>query len=189
MNKTHINRFLTAVALMAISLSASAQKYPDGIVDKTVAVIGNEMIRISQLEEEVNMMKAYGMITEDVEEILEYYFRACSIRVTAIDLARIGLVFANGGVLPGTKEALFDKKFCQHINAVLITSGMYDGSGEFALKVGIPAKSGVGGGIMAVVPGKKGNGIYSSALDKKGNSIAGVKALEMLSDRLELSVF
>ena len=64
MNKTHINRFLTAVALMAISLSASAQKYPDGIVDKTVAVIGNEMILISQLEEEVNMMKAYGMISD-----------------------------------------------------------------------------------------------------------------------------
>ena len=64
MNKTHINRFLTAVALMTISLSASAQKYPDGIVDKTVAVIGNEMILISQLEEEVNMMKAYGMISD-----------------------------------------------------------------------------------------------------------------------------
>ena len=135
------------------------------------------------------MMKAYGMIRDDVEEILEYYFRACSISVTAEDLARIGLVFANGGKLPGTKDPLFDKKFCQYINAVLVTSGMYDGSGEFALKVGVPAKSGVGGGIMAVVPGKMGIGIYSPALDKKGNSIAGVKALEALSDALELSIF
>ena len=135
------------------------------------------------------MMKAYGMISDDVEEVLEYYFRACSIRVTAEDLVRIGLVFANGGKLPGTERPLFDKKFCQYINAVLITSGMYDGSGEFALNVGVPAKSGVGGGFMAVVPGKMGIGIYSPALDRKGNSVAGIKALEQLSSNLELSIF
>ena len=71
----------------------------------------------------------------------------------------------------------------------MMTCGMYDGSGEFAVNVGVPAESGVGGGIMAVVPGKMGIGLYSPALDSKGNSIAGIKALEMLSEKLDLSIF
>ena len=135
------------------------------------------------------MLKAYGIINEDAEEVLDCYFRACSIKVTSIDLARIAFVLANKGKDPITGEKLFDKKHAKYINAVLMTCGMYDGSGEFAITVGIPAKSGVGGGIMAVVPNKMGIGIYSPALDSKGNSCAGIKALELLSRELELSIF
>lgn len=135
------------------------------------------------------MLKAYGLIDAEVEEVLECYFRACSIKVSCIDLARIAIVLANGGMDNKTGKRLFDKRYAQYINAVLMNCGMYDGSGEFAVNVGVPAKSGVGGGIMAVAPKRFGIGIYSPALDNKGNSFAGIKALEMLSQELELSIF
>lgn len=135
------------------------------------------------------LLKTYGMIKDDVEEVLDCYFKACSIRVSCEDLARIGLVLANHGKSPFTEETLFPKEYANYVNAILITCGMYDGSGEFAVKVGVPAKSGVGGGIMAVVPSKMGIGIYSPSLDPKGNSIAGIKALEQLSCELNLSIF
>ena len=135
------------------------------------------------------MLKAYGIINEDAEEVLDCYFRACSIKVTSVDLARIAFVLANKGKDPITGEKLFEKKHAKYINAVLMTCGMYDGSGEFAITVGVPAKSGVGGGIMAIVPNRMGIGIYSPALDSKGNSCAGIKALELLSRELELSIF
>ena len=110
------------------------------------------------------MLKAYGLVKDNIEEILDCYFKACSIKVTAMDLAQIALVFANGSISPKTNKRLFDKKYTQYINAVLMTCGMYDGSGEFALNVGVPAKSGVGGGIMAVVPNRMGIGIFFSCL-------------------------
>ena len=135
-----------------------------------------------------HMLKAYGMINDDVEDILDCYFRACSIKINSFDLAKIAYVFANKGKL-FMGEYAFDKDYAKYINAVLMTCGMYDGSGEFALNVGVPAKSGVGGGIMAIVPGRIGIGIYSPALDSKGNSCAGIKVLEMLSKELELSIF
>ena len=136
------------------------------------------------------LLKTYGMIGEnDVEEVLDCYFRACSIRVTCEDLAKIGLTLAAHGKSPFTGERIFPKQYAYYVNAVLMTCGMYDGSGEFAVKVGVPAKSGVGGGIMAVVPTRMGIGIYSPALDKKGNSVAGIKALEALSKKLYLSIF
>lgn len=136
------------------------------------------------------MLKTYGMIGDaDVEDILDCYFRACSIRVTCEDLAKIGLTLASHGKSPFTGERIFSKQYANYVNAILMTCGMYDGSGEFAVKVGVPAKSGVGGGIMAVVPTRMGIGIYSPALDKKGNSVAGIKALELLSKKLYLSIF
>ena len=135
------------------------------------------------------LLKSYNMIQDDIEEVLDIYFRACSIKVTCADLARIGLTLANHGCTPYTGERLFPTEYANYANAILMTCGMYDGSGEFAIKVGVPAKSGVGGGIMAVVPTRMGIGIYSPALDSKGNSIAGNKALELLSKELYLSIF
>lgn len=135
------------------------------------------------------MLKAYGLIADDVEELVDCYFRACSIKVSCVDLAKIAMVLADKGKHVRTHEQLFNAEYATFVNAVLMTCGMYDGSGEFALNVGIPAKSGVGGGIMGVVPGKMGIGIFSPALDSKGNSLAGIKAMENLSKKLNLSIF
>ena len=135
------------------------------------------------------MLAAYGMISDPAEEILDCYFRACSISVNCRDLARIAHIFANHGVCPATGEQLFPVRYAKYVNATLATCGMYDGSGEFALTVGFPAKSGVGGGILGIVPHRMGIGVFAPALDKHGNSVAGVQALAMLSQSLDLSVF
>ena len=135
------------------------------------------------------LLKSYGLLEGNVEEVLDCYFRACSIKVDCRDLANIALVLANRGKDRATEERLFPRRYATYVNAILTTCGMYDGSGEFALNVGVPAKSGVGGGIMAVVPTDMGIGIFSPALDSKGNSVAGIQMLERLSKRLYLSIF
>ena len=135
------------------------------------------------------LLKSQGLLEDDVEEVLDCYFRACSIQVDCKALAHIGAVLSNRGRIPQTDERIFPAAMAQSVNAILTTCGMYDGSGEFALRVGIPAKSGVGGGIMAVVPTRMGIGIYGPALDRKGNSVAGIRLLERLSRELYLSIF
>ena len=124
-----------------------------------------------------------------MEEVLDCYFKACSISVNSKDLAQVGFVLANRGKLPQTDERIFPSRYAHYVNAILMTCGMYDGSGDFAVRVGVPAKSGVGGGIMAVVPTRMGIGIFSPGLDGKGNSLAGAQVLERLSKRMYLSIF
>ena len=135
------------------------------------------------------MLKAYGLIHDPVEEILDCYFQACSILVNCRDLARIANIFAHHGKDPVTGTQLFPRHYARYVNATLATCGMYDGSGEFALNVGFPAKSGVGGGIMGVVPNRMGIGVFAPALDKRGNSVAGVQMLIRLSRAMELSIY
>ena len=135
------------------------------------------------------LLKSYGLLEDDVEEVLDCYFRACSIQVDCRALAHIGAVLSNRGRLPVSNQRIFPSALARYVNAILMTCGMYDGSGEFAMRVGVPAKSGVGGGIMAVVPTRMGIGIYSPALDRKGNSLAGIRLLERLSRELYLSIF
>jgi glutaminase len=135
------------------------------------------------------LLKNDGFIQGNVEEVLDLYFKQCSIEVDSVDLARIGINLATQGIDIETGERLIDEKITRIIKTFMITCGMYDASGEFAIKVGVPAKSGVGGGIMASVPDKRGIGIFGPALDKKGNSIAGLKILEDLSQELKLNIF
>lgn len=134
-------------------------------------------------------MKSSGILDGNVEEVLDLYFRQCSIEANAKDLARLGAVLANDGIIPWSGERLIDKEICKIVKSIMVTCGMYDASGEFAVRIGIPAKSGVGGGILASVPKTMGIGVYGPALDEKGNSIAGLKVLQDLSRELDLSIF
>ena len=134
-------------------------------------------------------MKSNNILEGDVEEVLDLYFKQCSIEATAKDLARFAAVIANDGVTPWSNEVLISREICRIVKTIMVTCGMYDASGEFAVHVGVPAKSGVGGGILATVPRRYGIGIYGPALDKKGNSIGGIHILKDLSEELELSIF
>ena len=199
----HINPMVNAGAIALLTLingESFADKF-DRLLSFTRHLAKNEELCVDEavyLSEKATgsknralayMLKAYGMIDCEVEEVVDIYFRACSISVTSRDLARIARVLSLHGEDPDTHEQLFEREYARYVNAVLAICGMYDGSGEFAFRVGVPAKSGVGGGIMAVVPGRMGIGIYAPALDKKGNSSAGVHALELLNRELNLSVF
>lgn len=135
------------------------------------------------------MLKAYGMVSDPVEEILDCYFRACSILVSCKDLARIAFVFANHGLRIRDGVQLFPVEYAKYVNATMAICGMYDGSGEFAITVGFPAKSGVGGGIMGAIPRRMGIGVFAPSLDKHGNSVAGVQILTKLSQTLDLGIY
>ncbi|SCY95032.1 glutaminase A [Alkaliphilus peptidifermentans] len=134
-------------------------------------------------------MKDVGVLQGDVEEHLDIYFKQCSIEVTCRDIANIAAFIANKGVLPKTNEKLISDEYIKIAKTFMFTCGMYNASGEFAINVGIPSKSGVGGGIMSVVPNRMGIGVVGPALDSKGNSIAGIKILEDLSNEYDLSIF
>lgn len=134
-------------------------------------------------------LKQHHIINEDVEQLMDLYTKQCSIEMNCLDLARIGCVFALDGKDPISEEQLIPHHVARICKTFMVTCGMYNASGEFAIKVGIPAKSGVSGGIMGAVPGRFGIGIYGPALDEKGNSVAGIELLKMMSEKYSLSMF
>lgn len=134
-------------------------------------------------------LKDVGNIEGDVEDTLEVYFKQCSIMVTTRDLAYIGALLARNGRDIITNKQVLPVRYCSIVKSYMATCGMYDGSGEFAINIGIPAKSGVGGGIMCTVLDRMGIGVFSPALDLKGNSYAGIQVLQTLSEELSLSIY
>lgn len=118
-----------------------------------------------------HLMRNFGMVGDHFEDSLEFYFQQCSILVSCHDLAMIGATLANGGVNPVTGVRAIEAQYVKYLLSVMLSCGMYDYAGEWAFRIGLPAKSGVGGGIVAVVPGKMGIGIFSPRLDAKGNSV------------------
>ncbi len=152
-------------------------------------VYQSEMAHCARNRAIAYLLQSKGMLEGGVEESLELYTRMCSLSVTAESLAGFGLVLANGGTDPETGRQLMDSAIVRIVKAIMFTCGMYDESGEFAVRVGMPCKSGVGGGILAVSDHRMGIGIYGPALDEKGNSIAGRHMLEYLSENLKLSLF
>lgn len=134
-------------------------------------------------------LKDNGIIEGNVDEVLDVYFKQCSIEISCLDLANIGAVLANDGRSVVNGERIIPSRYATIAKAFMLTCGMYDSSGEFVLEVGFPAKSGVSGGIMCSIPHKMGIGVIGPALDSKGNSVAGVEVLKKLSSNNKLSLF
>jgi len=136
-----------------------------------------------------NFLKANGNLEGEVEQALDVYFHQCSIAMSCLQLAQAGSFLANRGVDVASGERIATERKTRRINALMATCGLYDAVGSFAFHVGVPAKSGVGGGMLAVIPGAMSIAVWSPGLDAQGNSFVGVKALELLTDKLGRSIY
>ena len=136
-----------------------------------------------------NLMKSFNNLDNDVEKVVRTYFKNCSVEMSTKMLSRAMLYLANDGVDPISGEIYISASQSKRINAVMLTCGHYDASGDFAFNVGLPGKSGVGGGIVAVVPEVMGISVFSPGLNAQGNSLVGTRALELFTDKTGLSIF
>jgi len=137
----------------------------------------------------INMMKSYNNIKNPIDSVIETYFKQCSIMMSTKQLAHSMLFLANHGTHPFTNEIIINESKAKRINSLMLTCGHYDASGDFAYRVGLPGKSGVGGGIVAIVPKKMAICVYSPKLNSQGNSLIGTKALELFTTKTGLSIF
>lgn len=135
-----------------------------------------------------NLMKSYGNIDNDIFPVLDAYFHHCSITMSCIDLARCFYYLANEGVSHDDRQ-IISPRAAKRINAMMLTCGTYDAVGDFAFRVGIPAKSGVGGGIIGIIPGKMSIAVWSPELNVQGNSVIGMKAMELFTTYTGISIF
>lgn len=136
-----------------------------------------------------HFMKAFGRLEHDVDKVLGVYFHQCSIEMSCQQLAHAGLFLVSNGVDKHTGVRIINEQRSRRINSLMMMCGHYDGSGEFAYRVGLPGKSGVGGGILTIAPGKGSIAVWSPGLDHVGNSKLGLKALELLVQKTGWSVF
>jgi glutaminase len=136
-----------------------------------------------------NFMKSFGNLENDVDTVLDVYFHQCSITMTCAQLAKAMGFLANQGVAPPGDQRIVSTEQTRRINSLMLTCGTYDAAGEFAFRVGLPCKSGVGGGIVAVVPDELSVCVWAPSLGPSGNSVAGFKALELFVNRSGLSIF
>ncbi|OLO40749.1 glutaminase A [Alkalihalophilus pseudofirmus] len=134
-------------------------------------------------------MRQHGIVESNVEQLINLYTKHCAIEMNCNDLAKLGFVIGNEGRDPNSDQNIIPLEIARIVKTFMVTCGMYNASGEFAIKVGIPAKSGVSGGILGSVPHGVGIGIYGPALDDKGNSIGGLRLLELIAKQSNLSIF
>lgn len=197
------NPMINAGAIVTCSLieGDNVEEKFQKVLNFTRKITGNDSIDINEgvyLSEKTTgdrnralayFMKGNGILQGNVDEVLDVYFKQCSMEVCCRDISRIAAMLANDGILPWSGERVISREVARIVKTIMVTCGMYDESGEFAVHIGIPAKSGVGGGIMASVPKRMGIGVFGPSLDEKGNSIAGIKMLQELSKELDLSIF
>ena len=152
-------------------------------------VFDSEMKTCSRNRSIAYLLESKGIITTDVEDTLRFYTKMCSMDVTAKSLANLANKLANDGVSTTDGKRYMSSRTARIVKTLLLTCGMYDGSGTYAIKVGIPTKSGVGGGLLAVSDKRAGIGVFSPALDVQGNSVAGCRLLKEISNKLRLDLF
>ncbi|NUQ23335.1 MAG: glutaminase [Saprospiraceae bacterium] len=137
----------------------------------------------------VNYLKSLGNIENNVETVLDVYCHQCAIKMSCRELAKSFLFLANHGIIPSGNTRILTTSQAKRLNAIMLTCGFYDQAGEFAFRVGMPGKSGVGGGIVAVIPGELAIAVWSPELNEHGNSLAGIKALELFTTKTGSSIF
>lgn len=195
------NPFINSGAIVIADILVSSLKNPkDDFLNFVRLISGtaniNYNLKVAQSEKDTrfrnaalaNFLKSFGNIENDVETVLDFYFHQCSIEMTCEELAHSFYFFANGGK---TKDGIQILSISQvkRLNALMQTCGFYDESGEFTYKVGLPGKSGIGGGIVALMPNKFIVTTWSPRLNKKGNSESGMHALELLTTKTGISIF
>ncbi|WP_294155857.1 glutaminase A [uncultured Clostridium sp.] len=161
----------------------------DDQIGLDMATFQSEMAHSSRNRAISYLLESKGIIKANVEDSLKFYTQMCSLTVSAKSLANFGLILATDGVNPENGERLISSWVARTVKTIMLTCGMYDGSGEFAVLTGIPTKSGVGGGLVSVANAKLGIGVYGPALDDKGNCIAGCELLKYVSKHLDLHMF
>lgn len=196
------NPFINAGALVITDALTSLHQNPldeihhfiNEVVGRSCVMIDESVMNSEIAHSERNtalayFLKAYGNFENDIQEVIRTYCGQCAIELCCADLARAFSFLANQGYSIFAKKEILSPMETLRINALMLTCGFYDESGEFAFRVGLPGKSGVGGGTVAVMPGKFSVVVWSPPLNAKGNSPKGVKALQMLREKLKYSLF
>jgi glutaminase len=195
------NPFINAGALVVSDRLLSLEREPLGALISFLcresgnpALCLDEEVAASEAEHGhrnaalAHFMAAYGNLENPVSAVLDLYFRHCAITMTCLDLARCGLFLARHGV-GNNGNRLLSRSEAKRLNAMLLTCGTYDAAGDFAYRVGLPVKSGVGGGLLAILPGRGALATWGPALDERGNSVAGLEALDRFTTATGWSVF
>lgn len=196
------NPFVNAGAMVVTDCMMLENKHPlDDLLDFVRKCAGNPTL---EYDEEVaasekatghrnaalaHFLKSYGNLANDVDKMLDVYFHQCSLSMSCTDLARAFLFLAHGGTDPVSGNIICGPRQAKRINALMQTCGLYDEGGEFTYRVGLPGKSGVGGGIVAVMPNELAIAVWSPGLNSAGNSLAGSKALELFTTYTAKSIF
>jgi len=196
------NPFINAGALVIADILCDTLENPkEDMLNFVRRLSGNNTInfneKVARSEKEtgfknaaqINLMKSFGNIKNDINCVLDFYYHMCSIEMSVKELSRAFMLYVNHGVLMPENIRLMKYSKSKRMNALMQTCGFYDEAGQFSFKVGLPGKSGVGGGIVAIHPEKYAVAVWSPRLNKKGNSFLGMKALEMLTTKTSLSIF
>jgi glutaminase len=196
------NPFINAGAILVTDVLCSAFMHPETSIlnfvrklSQNTSIEYNMKVASSELNNAhrnlsiAHLMKSFNNLENKPEHVIKTYCTHCATEMSCVDLAKSGLYLANDGIMPSTKEYIINDDAAKRINAIMLTCGAYDAAGDLAYRIGFPLKTGVGGGILAVIPGVLSVCVWSPALDEVGNSFIGCMALEKLSLYTNLSVF